>query len=233
MFKVIGKTIAMYIFVLFITRIMGKREVGQLSPFDLVVAVMIADLASLPLEEKKITLVDGIVPIAVLAAAEILTAFISLKSDTARRVISGSPSILVENGRIIESNLRKSRYNLDDLLAQLREKDIPNIADVEYAILETSGDLSVIPKSQKRPVTPQDLGIPTSYEGLPFPLVTDGQIQYKNLERLNLSVKWLEDRLHKHGVDKIDEVLLASLDGEGNLYVSLKESKVIDKTQLG
>ena len=230
--QIIFKTLFMYLFVLLIIRLMGKREVGQLSPFDLVVAIMIADLAALPLEERHIKVTDGVVPIAVLALAEVGLAFLSLRSNKARRIISGNPTIVIENGRILEGNLRRQRYNLNDLLAQLREKDVYNIADVEYAILENSGRLSVILKSQKRPVTPQDLNISTAYEGLPFPLVIDGVVQQDNLERCKLSLYWLKNELQKQGVDQPEDVLLATLDSEGKLFVSLKETVEVKKTQL-
>jgi len=230
--QVIFRTVFMYLFVLLVIRLMGKREVGQLSPFDLVVAIMIADLAALPLEERHIKVTDGVVPIAVLALAEVGLAFLSLRSNKARRIISGNPTIVIENGRILEGNLRRQRYNLNDLLAQLREKDVYNIADVEYAILENSGRLSVILKSQKRPVTPQDLNISTAYEGLPFPLVIDGVVQQDNLERCKLSLYWLKNELQKQGVDQPEDVLLATLDSEGKLFVSLKETVEVKKTQL-
>lgn len=230
--RIIGRTVFMYVFVLIVTRLMGKREIGQLSPFDLVVAIMIADLAALPLEEAHIGVMNAVTPILTLAVAEVLFAFVSLKSTLMRRIITGNPTILVENGRILEGNLKKSRYNLNDLVSQLRQQNVPNIADVEYAILETSGDLTVIPKSQKRPVTPKDLGIPTSYEGAPFPLIIDGQVQYDSLERANLSLNWLSDELHKQGIEDPKQVLYASLDTEGNLYVSKKEKSEVQKTQI-
>ncbi|HHY47129.1 MAG TPA: DUF421 domain-containing protein [Firmicutes bacterium] len=229
---VVGKAVFMYLFVLFVIRLMGKREVGQLSPFDLVVAIMIADLAALPLEERHIRITDAVVPIAVLVILEVGMAYLSLKSDTARRVIVGGPTVVIENGRILEWNLRKLRYNINDLLSQLREKDVHNIADVEYAVLETSGQLSVLKKSQKRPVTPEDLKIQTSYEGLPFPLIIDGRINYENLNRLKLTVKWLQDELRKHGVDSPADVLFASLDTQGNLYVSIKQAAEVKKAQF-
>ncbi|HHY99397.1 MAG TPA: DUF421 domain-containing protein [Firmicutes bacterium] len=222
----------MYLFVLLIIRLMGKREVGQLSPFDLVVAIMIADLAALPLEERHIKISEAVIPIIVLTVLEVGMAYTSLKSSRARNIIVGEPTVVIENGRILEGNLKKLRYNLNDLLAQLREKDVHNIADVEYAILETSGKLSVLKKSQKRPVTPEDLKIPTSYEGVPFPLIVDGEINYENLNRLNLTIKWLQDELHKHGCDSPRDVLYASMDSQGNLYVSLKQSAEFRRAQL-
>ncbi len=224
MLSTVLKTVFMYTFVLFVTRVMGKREIGQLSPFDLVVAIMIADLAAMPLEEKSIHIHDAVVPIAVLAVAEVVFAFMTLRSEKARSLISGKSSIVVRDGKILEGAVRELRYNIDDLLSGLREKDVSNIQDVEFAVLEGSGRLSVIMKSQARPVTPRDLGITTSYEGLPYPLVTDGEVKYKYLDQLGLTIAWLKEELRKKGVKDPADVLLASLDTSGELYVVKKES---------
>lgn len=208
-----------------VIRVMGKRQIGELQPFELVLAIMIAELATVPMEDKEIPLINGIIPILTLLLLQVVITFISLKSDKLRGVISGTPSVLIENGKIIESELRKLRYNLTDLLEQMRLKNFPNIADVEYAILETSGELSIIPKSQKRPVTPEDLKIPTSYEGLSLPLIMDGHVKLNNLQKLNLDTKWLNAELNKFGINSTTEVLLASLDTKGELYIQKKGTK--------
>lgn len=209
-------------------RLMGKRQIGELQPFELVVAIMISELASVPMQNTGIPLINGIIPILTLLIAQILTSFIALKSSGARAVICGKPSILIENGKIKEENLRKEMYTLNDLLEQLRIKNVPNIADVEFAILETNGQLSVIPKSQKRPVTAEDLNLSTKYEGLPLDLVIDGTANQKNLKKANLDTQWLSAELKKHGIDSISNVLFASLDSEGNLYFQGKQDKKED-----
>ncbi len=170
------RTVVLYLAVLLAVRIMGKREVGELSAFDLVVAIMIAELAAMSMERINMPLHEGLVPIFTLVGLEILLSYLSLKSHTIRGLVDGAPSIVIANGKIVEKELRKLRYNVSDLIGQLREKDVANIADVEYAVLETSGELSVVLKSSKRPVTPEDLGLPTKYEGLPVPLIFDGHI---------------------------------------------------------
>jgi uncharacterized membrane protein YcaP (DUF421 family) len=174
------RTLILYIIVIVVMRMMGKRQIGQLQPFELVVAIMISELAAVPMQDTRIPLINGIVPILTLLLAQIALSFISLKSTKARALICGKPSILINNGRINESVLRNEMYTLNDLLEQLRSKDVANIADVEFAILETNGQLSVIPKSQKRPVTPKDLNIPTNYEGLPLDLIIDGDVIHNN-----------------------------------------------------
>ncbi|MCL6590732.1 MAG: DUF421 domain-containing protein [Firmicutes bacterium] len=213
----------LYLVVVLIVRIMGKHQIGQLQPYELVITIMISELAAVPMQDPDIPLINGIIPILTLLLIQISLSFLSLKSDFARRIICGGPSILIENGKINERELARIRYNVSDLLEQLRLKDFFNIADVEYAILETSGKLSVIPKSQKRPATPEDLQLPTEYEGLPVPLIVDGVLLRHNLQRIHQDQAWLEEELRKSGFTSPREVLLASLDTSGKLYFQGKE----------
>jgi len=225
-FALFYRTAFLYTAVLLAIRIMGKREVGQLSAFDLVVAIMIAELAAMSMERIDMPLHQGLVPIFTLVALEILLSWLSLKSHTIRGIVDGGPSIVIANGKIIEKELRKLRYNVSDLLGQLREKDVPNIADVQFAVLETSGELSVMLKPEKRPVTLEDLGMTANYDGLPTPLIFDGHIHYRNLRGLHLDEQWLLDQVRKKGIQSIEDVLFASLDCSGSLYVSEKEKRV-------
>jgi len=199
----IFRTIFIYVTLLIVMRVMGKREVGQLSPFDLVVAIVIAELAALPMTEKHISLLQGIIPILTLMVAEVILSWICLKSIAARKLISGKPSIIIANGKIDEVQMRRSRYNLHDLLTQLRDKGIANIDDVEFAILETSGRLSVVPK-------------------LAVTLIIDGRVLSENLEKAGLSQAWLENELQKRNIESAHDVLFASLDSKGRLYASEK-----------
>ncbi|MCX7923181.1 MAG: DUF421 domain-containing protein [Clostridia bacterium] len=222
MLVVFLRTLILYALVIVVMRIMGKRQIGQLQPFELAVAIMISELAAIPMQNTGIPLVSGIIPILTLLIAQISISLIALKSTKARAVICGKPSILIENGKINEPVLRKEMYTLNDLLEQLRSKDMANIADVEFAILETNGQLSIIPKSQKRPINPQDLHISTNYEGLPLDFIVDGDINYKNLEKVKLDENWLRQELSKFNVSNLKDVFFASLDSDGNLYYQLK-----------
>jgi len=217
------RTIFLYLAVLTATRIMGKREVGQLSAFDLVVAIMIADLAAMSMEQIDLPLYLGLIPIFTLVAMEIILSWLTLKSHSLRGIVDGFPRFVIANGKIKEKELRRQRYNVSDLLGQLREKDVANIADVQYAVLETSGELSVMLKADKRPVTPADLSLPVQHEGLPTPIIFDGCVHRQNLAQLNLDENWLKAELEKYGVAGPQDVLFASLDWQGNLYVSEKE----------
>ncbi len=224
MLVVIVRVIVLYLLVVTATRVMGKRQIGELQPYELAIAVMISDLASIPMQDIGIPLLNGIIPILILLVLQVLFSFMTLKNEKLRAIICGKPRILIANGKLNESNMRKELYNLNDLLEQLRINNTPNISDVEFAILETSGQLSVIPKSQKRPVTPKDLNIPTEYEGLPLDIIIDGIIDIGNLDIAGLDENWLRLELHKNGINTIQDVLFASLDTNGNLYVQRKIS---------
>lgn len=222
MIIVVLRTLILYMLVVIAFRLMGKREIGQLQPFELVVILMISDLAAIPSENVGIPLLSGIIPILVLLLSSLTLAWITLKNEKARTIICGTPSILIERGKILEKELTKNNYNLTDLLEELRIKNVPNIADVEFAVLETNGQLSVFPKSQKRPTIPEDFHITTKFEGLPLTIISDGKLNSKNLQQDNKDLTWLKGELKKHSIDKIENVLLASLDSSGTLYVQAK-----------
>lgn len=222
---VVFRTLILYALVIVALRLMGKREIGQLQPFELVVILMISDLAVVPSENVGIPLLSGIIPILVLLSASLTLAWISLKSQTARDIICGKPSLLIERGKILEEELKKNCYNLTDLLEELRLKNVPNIADVEFAILENNGQLSVFPKSQKRSTIPEDFQITPKYEGLPLTLILDGKLNHKNLEKSNKNLTWLENELTLQSIGNVDEVLIASLDSSGNLFAQAKQGR--------
>lgn len=217
------RALLLYTIVVVVMRLMGKREIGQLQPFELVIAIMIAELAAVPMESTEVPLMNGIIPIVTLLIAHLGFSYVNLKSERIRGIVCGKPSVLIEGGKLVESELRRQRYNLNDLMEQLRAKNFPNIADVEFAILETSGQVSVIPKSQKRPVVPEDLKIDTKYEGLPVNLVIDGHVLGQNLHAINLDEKWLQSELKKLGISSPGELLFASIDTTGEIYYQKKE----------
>ncbi|MDI9420578.1 MAG: DUF421 domain-containing protein [Firmicutes bacterium] len=225
MLVVFVRTFIIYIVVVLLMRIMGKRQIGQLEPYELVVAIMIAELAAIPMEDKAIPLINGLAPIFTLFFIQVCISVINMKCLWFRSIMDGNPSIVIRDGKIDIQELTKSRYNINELLEQLRVKGFANIADVEFAILETSGNLSVIPKSQKRPVTPEDLQIDTEYEGLPVPLIIDGRIQYDNLAEVNLTADWLKNELGKFNITEIKDVFLASLDTQGKLFFQIRKER--------
>ncbi len=224
MILVIIRTLILFTTTVIFLRIMGKRQIGQLQPYELVVIIMISELAAIPMQNTGIPIINGVIPIFVLFSAEVTLSYIALKSERARGVICGKPSILIANARINEQEMKRLRYNINDLLEQLRLKDVTNISDVEYAILETGGQLSVILKSQKRPVQPGDLGIATAYEGLSTTLVMDGHVIHENIKKVFLTLEWLQSELKKSGVTNFADVFFASVNPQGELFYQLKQS---------
>lgn len=219
------RTLILYIIVIIAMRIMGKRQIGQLQPFELAVAIMISELASVPMQNTGIPLINGIIPIMTMLAAQITISFVALKSTKARNVICGRPSILISAGKINEQVFRSELYTLTDFMEQLRSKNIYNIADVEYAILETNGQLSVIPKANKRCATPEDLSISAKYEGPAIDLIIDGELMENNLKLVDLDKNLLEIELNKIGIKKIKDVFFASIDSDKQLFCQKKADK--------
>ncbi|UWG99208.1 DUF421 domain-containing protein [Dehalobacter sp. DCM] len=221
----IVRTIILYLIIVLVLRVMGKRQIGQLQPFELVIILMISELAVIPSQDSGIPLIAGLFPVIMLLLLGLAISELALKSEKARGIICGTPTILINKGQIMEDQLRKLRYNLSDLLEQLRAKNMFNIADVDYAILETNGQLSVIPKSDKRPATPHDLKLQIAGDGMPLALIMDGEIQKKNLEKSGVDIIWLEKEIKKANISNIKQVFFASIDSQQKLYIQKKNAK--------
>jgi len=204
-------------------RLMGKKQIGQLQPSELVVALVIADLAAVPMANIEIPLIYGIIPIITLYICEELLSYISMLNGNARGIICGKPSILIEKGIIMESELRRERYNINDLLEQLRLKDYAKVDDIEYAILETCGQVSIIAKSQSKPPTRGDMGIEVEQERIPITIIIDGEINYLNLRISNLTMDWLNDELKTNNIKSEKQVFFAYITSDNKLNYQLKE----------
>ena len=215
------RAIVLYIVVLVVMRLMGKREIGQLQPFELAISIMIADLASIPMTEIGIPIFNGIIPICGLLAMHLLISVINLKSLKAREVICGKPSILIYRGKINEENLKKERFTINELEERLRGNNIFNLGDVEYAILETSGQVTVIPKPEKRNTIPEDFNIVPEYEGIPYDLVIDGKIMSQNLKEIGKNYNWLKKQTDKFNI-KPEDAHIVTLDGKGQIFCQAK-----------
>lgn len=218
------RTVLIYIIIFTLLRIMGKREVAQLSTFDLVVAIMMAEVSVLTIEDDAMPIYIGIIPLVTLFALQIIASRLSIKNRRIRAVVEGKPAVLIDKGRIQEKELKSVRINLNDLISQLRQNNVHNISEVEYAVLEPSGQLSIIKKTEKRTVTKEDMNIKPPRDGLPVPIIMDGEVEYEHLEKYKLSEKWLISELKKKGFDSPWEIFYASLDSNGSLYVSPRES---------
>lgn len=222
MFIGLFRTIILYFVVVFTMRIMGKRQIGQLQPFELVIAIMISELASLPMQDTRIPLTHGVIPIITLLVLQVIISIVQLKSETARKIFCGKPSILIKDGKIDMNQLKNNRFNINDLLEEIRLQGYYNIEDIEYAILETSGQLSVIPKTELEPATKQDLNIQTSQDQLPVTLIMDGKVNKENLIIINKDTSWLNSQLKKNNIPSADKVFLALMDSKGKFFYQLK-----------
>ena len=176
---------------------MGKRQLGQLEPSEFVVTMLVANLASIPMQDSGVPLYTGLVPILTVLGLELILAGMSLKSIAFRRLLCGKPVILIENGRILQSNLRKTRITLDELIGHLREKDVLDPRTVQFAILETSGDLSVFPYPKERPATAKEAGIRAEKQHLPVTIISDGRLLRKNLALTGRTEAWLQGILRE------------------------------------
>ena len=204
---VIYRTLLFYFALVVVIRLMGKRQVGQMEPSEFVVAILIANLAAVPLEDWNIPIWGGLGPMAIVFVCERLVSTLCLKSIRARKLLCGKPVILIENGRLMEENLRRTRVNLDELSGHLREQGVLQIETVQFAILETNGSITVFPYPPK----PQK-------QELPYTVISDGRILQKNLQLLGRDEQWLRRKLHGKGLTP-DKVLLMTLTESGETAV--------------
>ncbi len=217
MLAILIRSLLLVCFAVLAMRLMGKRQVGQLQPFELVIAIMIADLASTPMESLDTPLWCGIIPLMATVALHQLFTLLSLKSQRMRAFFSGTPTVVIRRGRIDHQALEKLCFNLNDLLEELRTGGVLTPTEVDTAIMETSGKLSVFSSSRSRPVTPADLHLETGYEGIPLTLVMDGKLEKQNLPLCGKDEKWLERQLRSLGFESIRQVLLCYLDTDGQM----------------
>ena len=224
MILIFVKSIILYTIVLIVMRCMGKREIGQIQPFELAIAIMIADLAATPMTEIGIPLLYGFIPILGLLFMHIAISLINLKSIKMRELICGKPRILIYRGKIDENAMKMENFTINELQERLRVNNINNLGDVEFAILETSGQISVVQKPEKRALKPEDFNINAKYEGIAYDLVIDGKIMEENLKKLGKNRKWLETEVGKFNM-KPEEALVVVLNGDNTMFCQKKEEK--------
>lgn len=225
MFNVIVKAVIIYAFVMLTMRLMGKRQVGQLQPFDLVVSIIIAEVAATPMANSGIPITYSIAPIITLLFLHNLIAFIMVKSEKARAFFSGKPALLIDKGRIDKKAMSETDYNLNDLVEQLRLKNIVNINEVQYAILETNGGLSVILKPEKAPLTPSDMNLTPQNKGFYYAVILDGKINEKNMFASGLNPFALYDAVNKLGFGEIKNVFFATANEAGEFFAQTMDGK--------
>lgn len=219
------RTIILYILLFALLRLSGKREVGQLELTELVVTFMISELASIPITNNNIPLLYGIIPAITLICLEIFVSFASVKSKTLSRLLSGTPSVLVDKGKLNQREMFASRLTVSELMSALRVMGVSSLSDVQYAILEPSGDLSVITKSQSSPPSAKDMNIKVKESGIQHTLISDGVVSKKQLKDCSKQEKWLTDYLKKQGINSPKDVFFMGLDDDGEITLILKETK--------
>lgn len=220
--QLIIRTFFLYLVVILTMRLMGKRQIGELQPFEFAIAVMISDLAAIPLADDEKELHHALIPIAVLIVCQISISFLSIKGVRIREVICGKPILLIRDGKMLEKNMRKEMYTINDLLEQLRFNSIQNVSDVEYGILETNGQLSVLLKSNKRAVTPEDLDMDLPPENFSRDIIVDGKLIGRTLERMQIKREWVDNALKEFGVNDYSQVFYASINNQMTLFVQKK-----------
>lgn len=224
LYIVMIRTIILYFVVVITMRIMGKRQIGQLQPFELVIAIMISELASLPMQDTRIPLMHGLIPIITLLILQVIISVTQLKSERARALICGTPSILIMNGQIDIEQLRGQRFNINDLMEELRLQGYYNLEDIEYAILETSGQLSIIPKTGLTQVTKVDMKISYTQDTIPITLIMDGKININNLNIAKKDLNWLNNKLKDNNILAAEDVFIALIDSQGKFYFQPKHA---------
>lgn len=217
------RTVLLYLVLIAVIRLMGKRQVGQMEPSEFVVTMLVANLASIPMQDGGIPLYSGIVPILTVLALELILSGLVLRSIPLRRLLCGKPVILIENGRILQNNLRRTRITLDELTSQLREKDVLEPGEVQYAILETNGNISVFPYPAQQPATAKDAGIIAKRRYLPVTVVGDGYLYRENLALAGKDEAWLNKILKEKNADLASTWLL-TVDGSDRVYFVKKEA---------
>ncbi len=217
------RALILYTLLVIVMRLMGKRQIGQLQPFELVITIVIAELAVVPMSNTGIPLINGIVGILVLMAAQILISLVILYSEKARKVICGNPIILVNNGKPIREMMRLVRINISDLLEQFRNKEYPNISDIAYAVLETNGSISVIPKAKAVPPTAKDLGTPVDEPHFPISVVMDGSIMLDNLKLAGITLEVLQQQAQAQQINDLRDVFFAQSTTEGKIDFYMKD----------
>ncbi len=221
MLTVLFRAALLYILIIFALRLMGKRQLGELQPTELVITILISNIASLPIEDPSIPMVMGIIPIFVLVAFELIVSNLSLKNRAFRKFISGNPIVIIQDGVLNQSALHELRFSIDDLMESLREQNIFNLSDVHYAIVETTGKVSVLQKFEAQTTTPDMFELKGQDKNPPVLLISDGKLIKENLNESHVSKSWLETILKQEHI-KISEVFLMTVDQQQDYHLIRK-----------
>ena len=218
------RTLLLYCAVIAAVRLMGKRQIGELDPSELVVTILVSDLAAVPMQDLGIPMLSGLVPIATLIVLAILLSFLALKSRPFRRLLNGQPAIIIRGGRLDIQKLRQMRLTTDEVVETLRKQNVASVADVKYGVIEPDGTLTVIPRQAKQPVTADMLGLTPNDAGLPLVVISDGKLVERSLRLLHLDPRDILNRLDNQSI-ALSDVFLMTLDDCGNTFLQRKEGR--------
>ncbi len=210
------RTVILYLVLIVAVRLMGKRQIGQMEASEFVVAMLVADLAAIPMQDGSLPLLSGLVPILTVLGLELSCSLLIMKSVLFRKWICGKPMILIDNGKILQDNLRQSRITLEELICHLRQKDVLDLGSVQFAILETNGNLSVFPYPENQPAAAADMGISVTRQNLPVTVIADGVLYREDLFRVGKDDGWLKQTLKKHN-SSLKDTLLLTVDREDHV----------------
>ena len=216
------RTLILYLLIIFSVRLMGKRQIGELQPSELVITILISNIASLPVENSEIPLIAGVVPILALVCFEVLVSAITLKSPAARRIVGGTPRVIIRDGVIDQRELRNLRFSVDDLMEELRIAGIFDLREVQMAVVETNGSISTALKPEAQPLTPRDLGQRVSPAPPPALVVNDGHLVPEGIRLSCKDRRWIEGYLQAQEVE-LREIFLMTIDAEGTPYLVRKD----------
>lgn len=216
------RTFVLYIVLILTVRLMGKRQIGEMEPAEFVVTMLIANLAAIPMQDSNIPLYSGLLPILIVLGLELIIAVLSMRCIPFRRLFCGKPVILIDRGKIVQQNLRRTRVTLDELTEHLREKDIFDLSTIKYAILETNGEISTLLYAANKPAPAKSVGIPVTDGELPFTIISDGKLLPENLALAGLDRSWLNAQLARQKTT-IPKTLLLTVDRNRSVYFAAKE----------
>lgn len=224
-FTLICRSVILYTLILFLIRIMGKRQIGEMQPFELVITLIIADLATIPMAETALPLIQGVIPLVTLGCIHFLICWLSRKSVTFRRLFSGKPVILLDSNGIIYDNLRKVNMNFNDLLEGLHSAGYFNLEELLYVILQTNGTMTVVNRAPYAPLTANDIHLEKDQATLPMIIVSKGKIMNENLKLAKIDENFLLENIKKVGFNSLKEILILTFNNEGKIYVQGKKGK--------
>ena len=218
------RTIILYAVLIIGLRLTGKRQIGELEPNELVLTMLLSDLAAVPMQDLSLPLLSGVLPIATILSLSMVMSFLSLHSVRFRTLMCGQPTVIIRNGKLLQQAMTRNRLTVDELMEELRCQGVTDLATIKYAVLETSGQLSILPYPHEQPITPRQAGIEVKDDlFLPYIIISDGRLLQRNLQQAGRSEAWLQRQLKKEKVRRVEDIFLLTVDDANKVVCVLKE----------